>query len=83
VITTPFTTGLASQVGGSAGQWISMFNLTNIPLHVNDVIFGAPSRVTDGVPAGELSSTVLVSWYLACTLIPAAVLWLRYRRMTP
>lgn len=83
VITTPFTTGLASQVGGTAGQWISMFNLTNIPVHVNDVIFGAPSRVTEGVPAGELPSAVLVSWYLACTLIPAAILWLRYRRMTP
>src|SRR5690606_32722190 len=38
VITTPFTVGLASEIEGAAGQWISMFNLTTIPVHVNDII---------------------------------------------
>jgi ABC-2 type transport system permease protein len=83
VITTPFTTGLASEIGGAAGQWISMFNLTNIPVHVNDVIFGAPSEITEGAPAGELPATVLVGWYLAWTLIPGGILWMRYRRLAP
>ena len=83
IITTPFTVGVAEEAGGRAGQWISMFNLTNIPLHVNDIIFGAPSELTEDAPAGELGPAILVNWYFAWTLIPAALLWWRYRRMSP
>jgi ABC-2 type transport system permease protein len=83
VITTPFTTGLASEIGGTAGQWISMFNLTNIPVHVNDLIFGQVSEITEHAPAGAFSGAVLVSWYLTWTLVPGAVLWWRYRRLAP
>lgn len=83
VITTPFTTGLASEIGGTAGQWISMFNLANIPVHVNDIVFGEASELTEDAPAGELSERVLISWYVAWTLVPAALLWNRYRRLTP
>jgi ABC-2 type transport system permease protein len=83
VITTPFTTGLASEIGGVAGRWISMFNLTNIPVHVNDVIFGKPSVVTRAAPAGELPDLVLVAWYFTWTLVPWSALWWRYRRFSP
>jgi hypothetical protein len=83
VITAPFTIGLAEEVGGVAGQWISMFNLTNIPLHVNDVIFGEFSEMTEDAPARLFPATVKVGWYLAWTLVPALVLWWRYRRLTP
>jgi hypothetical protein len=83
VITAPFTIGLASELGGKAGQWISMFNLTNIPVHVNDVIFGEVSEITQEAPARALGPSLLVSWYFAWTLVPAAILWWRYRRLTP
>ena len=83
VITTPFTTGLASEIGGTVGQWISMFNLSNIPVHVNDVIFGKASSVTRGAPAAELSDWILVGWYFLWTLVPAGILWIRYRRLSP
>lgn len=83
VISTPFTVGLAEEVEGAAGQWISMWNLTNIPVHVNDLIFGQVSEVTEDAPAGKLPGAVRVAWYLAWTLVPGAVLWWRYRRLTP
>lgn len=82
VISTPFTTGLASEIGGTAGQWISMFNLSNIPVHVNDAVFGEVSGVTRGAPAGEFSSWVLVGWFFLWTAGPAGILWMRYRRLT-
>jgi len=81
VITSPFTVGLAQQIGGKAGQWISMFNLTNIPVHVNDVIFGTVSSITEDAPARKLGSAILVSWYFVWTLVPGTVLWWRYRRL--
>jgi ABC-2 type transport system permease protein len=83
VITTPFTVGLAEEIGGKAGQWISMFNITNIPVHVNDAIFGEVSEITEDAPARALGPAVLVSWYFVWTLVPAAVLWWRYRRLAP
>ena len=83
VITTPFTTGVAEEIGGKAGQWISMFNLTNIPVHMNDVIFGEVTELTEDAPARELGSTVLVAWYFIWTLVPAFVLWWRYRKLKP
>lgn len=84
-ITTPFIIGVASEIEGVTSQWVQMFNLANIPLHVNDVIFGEINVFSDefDAPASALPVTVLVSWYLAWTLIPAGILWLRYRRLTP
>ena len=81
VISAPFTVGLASEVGGATGRWISMFNLTNIPVHVNDVIFGEVSKVTEEAPARELPAAVRVAWYLAWTIVPGAILVARYRRL--
>jgi ABC-2 type transport system permease protein len=83
VITTPLTLGLASEMDGPAGRWISMFNLTNVPVHVNDLIFGQVSEITEDAPARELPAAVRVAWYFAWTLIPGAVLWSRYRRLAP
>jgi ABC-2 type transport system permease protein len=83
IITTPFTAGLSTEIGGAAGQWISMFNLSNIPVHVNDLIFAKVSGVTSVAPARELPSWVLVAWYALWTIVPGGVLWARYRRLTP
>ena len=83
VITAPFTVGVADELGGKGGQWMSMFNLTNIPVHVNDVIFGEVSEVTEDAPARELGSTILVTWWALWTLVPGAVLWSRYRKLSP
>jgi len=82
-ITTPFTVGLAQEIGGKAGQWISMFSLLNIPLHVNDVIFGEVGEITEAAPARAFGAAALVAWYFAWTAVPAGVLWWRYRRLTP
>lgn len=83
IITTPLTAGLSQEIAGLPGQWISMFNLTNIPVHVNDVIFGEVSDLTTDAPAGKFPAAVLVGWYLAWTLVPGALLWTRYRRLAP
>ena len=83
VITAPFTLGLAQEIGGKAGQWISMFSLTNIPVHVNDVIFGEISEMTEEAPARLFPAAVKLAWYFVWTLLPFGVLWARYRKLTP
>jgi hypothetical protein len=81
-ITTPFTLGLSQEIEGPVGAWVSMFSLTNIPLHVSDIMFGEPSELTEDAPAKRLGDTVLALWYLGWTLVMAFVLWRRYRRMS-
>jgi len=83
VITVPFTVGVADEIGGKAGQWISMFNLTNIPVHVNDLIFGQVCEITEEAPARLLPGWIRVVWLIAWTVIPGTVLWGRYRRLAP
>lgn len=83
IVSTPFTTGLAQEIEGLGGQWISMFNLSNIPVHVNDLIFGEVSGVTSVAPARELPAWLLVAWYALWVLVPGGVLLERYRRLTP
>jgi hypothetical protein len=82
-VSAPFTFGLSQEVGGTAGQWISMFTLTNIPVHINDIIFGELSEITSEAPARTLSKGILVAWYFAWTLIPLGILWYRYDRLSP
>jgi ABC-2 type transport system permease protein len=83
VITTPFTVGLASEIDGLGGQMISLFNLTNIPVYVNDIIFNDVSDITKEAPARSLPAWILVSWFGLWTAVPAGLLWWRYRRLTP
>jgi ABC-2 type transport system permease protein len=83
IITTPFTVGLAEELKGAPGQWLSMFNLTNIPVHVNDIVFDEVTELTEDAPARKLGSTILVAWYFLWTVLPASILWWRYRRLSP
>ena len=83
IITAPFTVGLSQEMGGTLGRWISMFDLSNIPVHVNDIIFNDVSEMTEHAPARELPAWVRVAWYFLWTLGPATILWARYRRLSP
>jgi ABC-2 type transport system permease protein len=83
VISAPFTVGMANDMSGTVGAWISMFNLTNIPIHVNDIIFSSVSEVTEEAPARELGPTVLVAWYFLWTIGCALITEWRYRRLKP
>ena len=83
VITTPLTVGIAEELPGALGQWVSMGNLAAIPVHVNDVIFGEVSELTEDAPARTLPGAVRVGWYLAWTVGAAAILWARHRRVRP
>jgi hypothetical protein len=47
------------------------------------VIFGDVSNITEDAPARKLGPTILVSWYFAWTIVPAFILWWRYRRLSP
>lgn len=82
-ITTPFTAGVSQEINGPVGQWIAMFNLTNIPLHVNDVLFGELTALTEESPAHDLPQWLHVAWWALWTGVMSGLLYRRYRRIAP
>lgn len=82
-ITTPFTAGVSQEIGGEVGQWIAMFNLTNIPLHVNDAIFNKFTELTEDSPARTLPKALHLAWWALWTGGTAGTLYARYRRVSP
>lgn len=83
MISAPFTIGLEQELEGLVGQWISMFSLTSIPVHVNEVIFGEMSEITEHASARLFPAWVKVGWWLAWIVVPGLVLWSRYRKLAP
>jgi ABC-2 type transport system permease protein len=81
-ITAPFVFGISQEIEGNGGAWVSMFSLTNIPLHISDIMFGAMSELTEEAPAKRLGDTVLAIWYVAWTTVMFATLWWRYRKVS-
>ena len=81
-ITAPFVFGVSQEIDGNGGAWVSMFSLTNIPLHVSDIMFGEMSELTKQAPAKRLGDTVLAIWYVAWTTVMFATLWWRYRKLS-
>ena len=59
-----------------------MFNLANIPMHVNDWVFDATSDFLANEPSLNLPQWVRVVWFLPWTVIPFALMWRRYRDLT-
>ena len=56
----------------------------SVPKLINTICTGGSgqvSTVTEAAPAGALPSGILVGWYLVWTLVPAVILWMRYRRL--
>lgn len=81
-ISTPFTVGLSEELGGTLGGWIAMFNLAGIPVHVGDVIFGDISEFTKNSAAKIFTDASLVVWWALWVVVPGAILWWRYRRLS-
>ena len=81
-ITAPFVFGMSQEIDGNGGAWVSMFSLTNIPLHVSDIMFGEMSELTKEAPAKRLGDTILAIWYVVWTTVMFATLWWRYRKLS-
>jgi hypothetical protein len=62
------------------GRWLALLSIRDVPLFLNDLIFGGPS--TAGASAAEhLPGSVQVAWYVLVVGVAGFVTWLRYRRL--
>lgn len=61
-------------------RWLALLSIRDVPLFLNDLIFGGDS--TAGVDAAaDLPASIQVGWYLLVVCLAGLVTWRRYRRM--
>ncbi len=67
---------------GDLAKWFALLDVGRAPIHMSDIIFGSESEDDIVEVRKELHSSIPIAWYALLVLVPAAVLLLRYRRLT-
>ena len=67
---------------GDLAKWFTLLDVGRAPIHMSDIIFGSESEDDIAEVRKELHSSIPIAWYVLLVLGPAAVLLLRYRRLT-
>ena len=67
---------------GDLAKWFSLVDVGRAPIHMSDIIFGSESEDDIAEVRKELHASIPIAWYALLVLVPAAVLLLRYRRLT-
>ena len=66
---------------GDAARYVALFNMFNIPLRLNDMIFDREGGSPSTVAASDLGALPPIGVYVLFTLGPGLFLWSRYRRV--
>ena len=70
------------RVTGDLAKWFTLLDVGRAPIHMSDIIFGSESEDDIAEVRNELHASIPIAWYALLVLVPAAVLLLRYRRLT-
>lgn len=73
---------MGETVTGSAGEWLSLISLSDVPMHINELVFNTQDSLGGGNRAGDLPTGVRIGAFFVFTLVPIGILWNRYRRLT-
>lgn len=81
IISTATGNALVEEVGGASAKWYALIDISSVPIFINDAIFDK----TDGSEIiremGRLPALVVYAWYLVLTIVPAGLLWWRYKNL--
>ncbi len=73
---------LGETITGTAGHWLALISLSDVPMHINELVFDTDDSLQSGRAARELSTGVRIGAYFVFTLVPIGILLSRYRRLT-
>ena len=72
--------GVVDVLSLETGRWLGLLSLPDVPLYVNDLVFGG--KATAGSTAAEhLPASVQVGWFLLVSAVATLATLLRYRRL--
>ncbi len=73
---------LGSNLTGAAAEWLSLVSLSDIPLHINELVFNTTDSLGGGQAARDLPTAVRIGAFFVVTLAAIGVLWNRYWRLS-
>jgi ABC-2 type transport system permease protein len=68
-------------VTGDAAPWFALISVRDVPLRINNLIFGTEDASASGRAAAQLNTAIPIAVYLLLTLGPGLALWWRYQRI--
>lgn len=68
-------------VTGDAAKWFALISIRDVPLRINDMVFGAENDAPSARLAAELHDSIPIGVYLLFTAGPILLLWRRYQRI--
>jgi ABC-2 type transport system permease protein len=80
ILSAAVISGVAETLSDSTGRWVALLSVGDVPLYVNDVIFGEQTSSIDA--AADLSSVVKVAWFAVIVAAAGAIFVGRYRRLS-
>ena len=60
----------------------ALISLSNVPLHITELVFNTDNALRAGRAARELSPGVPIGAFFVFTLAAMGVFWFKYRRLT-
>jgi ABC-2 type transport system permease protein len=80
ILSAAVISGVTDTLSDSTGRWVALLSVGDVPLYVNDVIFGEQTSGIDA--AADLSDIVQVGWFLVVVAAAGAIFLGRYRRLS-
>lgn len=72
--------GLTDTLSASVGRWVALLSIGDVPLYVNDLIFGEQTSSIGA--AADLPGIVQVGWFLVVAGAAGAIFLARYRKLS-
>jgi ABC-2 type transport system permease protein len=80
ILTAAVISGVVDSLSDDTSKWIALLSVGDVPLYVNDLIFGEQTANID--QASELPGVILVGWFLIVVVAAGALVLRRYRKLT-
>ena len=80
ILSAAVISGITDTLSVGAGRWVALLSVGDVPLYVNDVIFGEQTSSIDA--AADLSDIVQVGWFVVTVAAAGAIFLGRYRRLS-
>ena len=80
ILTAAVISGVVDSLSDDTSKWIALLSVGDVPLYVNDLIFGVQTSNID--QASELPGVILMAWFLIVVAAAGALVLRRYRKLT-
>ena len=80
ILSAAVISGIADTLSDNTGRWVALLSVGDVPLYVNDVIFGEQTSSIEA--AADLSNIVQVGWFVVMVAAAGVIFLGRYRRLS-